>query len=211
MGSMRAPDLTEIVAAMIRANRKTMFGGWLPGRIETYDSTLCKASIQLLLLEPRTKENGDVVKEPIAIINEVPVVTMADHYGIRMELALQKGDYVTVFFSSRNVDRWLQRGGMIDPDDERDHDLNDAIAMPGIFDFAHVTKPTAKIKFTQTQVQIGGTAALALASELSALRSAFINHVHPVPGITAGTAATTSSVTATVPAAVSGTAVLKGG
>lgn len=211
MGSNRAPDLTEIVAAMIRSNRKTMFGGWLPGRIETFDSTKNKASIQLLLLEPRTKENGDVVKEPIAIINEVPVVTIADHYGIRMELALQPGDYVTVFFSSRSVDRWLQQGGMIDPDDERDHDLNDAIAMPGIFDFAHVTKPTAKIKFTATEVQIGGTSALALQTEVAAIRDALHNHFHLyIPPGSGGGAPIATTGNPSVPAPI-GTNVLKGG
>jgi hypothetical protein len=197
------PDLTDIVAAMIAANRKSMFGGWLPGRIETYDAAKCKASIQILLLEPRTMESGAVMNEPIAIINEVPVLTIADHHGIRMELALEKGDLVTVLFASRSVDRWLQRGGMIEPGDERDHDLNDAIAVPGLFTFNNVRKPTAKIKFTQTTVEIGGDSALVTRDE-------FLNHTHataatgtPSPPIIGGTAG--SAVT------FPGTSILKGG
>jgi hypothetical protein len=202
------PDFTDIVGAMIASNRKTMFGGWLPGRIETYDPTRNKASVQLLLLETNELEGGTEELKPIAIINDVPVVTIGDHYGVRIEVTLQKGDLVTVFFASRSVDRWLQRGGMIDPGDERDHDLNDALALPGLFSFNAVTKPTAKIKFTSSQVQIGGTSALALAAELNSLRSTFNSHVHGGVNTGGGTSAVpTSPVGSSYP----GTDVLKGG
>ena len=171
MGSNRSPDLTEIIEEMITSNRKSMFGGWLPGRIESFDSSKSKASIQILLLETVENESG-TVKRPVAVINEVPVLTFNDHHGLRVELDLQKGDTVMVCFAARDTDRWRQRGGMIDPANDRDHDLNDAVAIPMLFDFAHVKKPTAKIKFTQSAVEIGGTSALAKASDLTALKNA---------------------------------------
>lgn len=215
MGSNRAPDLTEIVEAMILANRRTMFGGWLPGKIVTYDASKCKASVQILLLQPKVKENGDVVKEPVAVINEVPVVTFTDHYGVRVELALQADDYVTVFFSSRNVDRWLQKGGMVDPDDDRDHDLNDAIAFPMLLDFAHVSKPTAKIQFTQSTVEIGGTNQLAEKSALDSLKAALVTAAaaQTTAGNAPGAAAITAIKTAldAIPGWPQCTTVLKGG
>jgi hypothetical protein len=205
MGSNRHPDLSEIIANALRASRKNMFGGWLPGRIESYDSTKNKAAIQLLILDEVAIEGGGTRKEPLPIINEVPVLTFADHYGIRVELTIQKGDYVTVMFAARSVDRWLQRGGMVDPGDDRDHDLNDAIAMPGLFDFAHVTKPTAKITFTATEVQAGGSSALALHDELVALRNWAVAHVHQDPA-----SGFTGVPTALAPTST-GTEVLKGG
>jgi hypothetical protein len=172
MGSNREPDFVEIVEMMISSSRRSMFGGWLPGRIATYDATKCKASIQILLLETKENEGAAPTKQPVAIINEVPVMTFSDHHGIRVELALQKGDTVMVCFAARSIDRWKQRGGMIDPGDDRDHDLNDAVAIPMLFDFAHVTKPTAKVKFTATEVQAGGTSALAKSDALSAITTA---------------------------------------
>ncbi len=176
----------------------------MPGRIETYDSAKCKASIQILIEDITTNEIGERIAKPLPIITDVPVQTLGDGFGMRIELPLAKGDYVTVLFASRSVDRWLAHGGLVDPGDERDHDLSDAVAIPGLFDFAHVKKPVAKIKFTSNQVQIGGTDALALLSELNSLRSTFNTHVHPAPG-------GTTSATGTTVSSFTGTNVLKGG
>lgn len=170
--SNRTPDLAEIIAERIAANRKTMFGGWLPARIEKINADKTKASIQLLLLEKKESEAGTESLEPVAIINDCQIVTFTDHSGIRIELDLRVGDTVMAMFAARSTDRWRQRGGMIDPGDERDHDLNDAVVMPMLFDFAHATKPTAKIKFTATEIQAGGSDALAKASALTKLRTA---------------------------------------
>jgi hypothetical protein len=57
----------------------------------------------------------------------------------------------------------------------------------------------------------GSAQALALKSDVSSLVTTFNAHVHPVPGVTVGGGATTSSVTGTLATAPTGTAVLKGG
>lgn len=205
-GSNRTPELPDIIRAMVGSARSNMFAGWMPARVESFDAAKMKASVQLLIEEPYTDETGSGFK-PVPVINEVPVMTLGDGSGIRIEVTLAKGDYVLVIFGARSVDEWLQQGGLVQPRDTRDHDVNDAICFPGLFDFSHVKKPNARIKFTNSQIQAGGSSALALVSELNALRLAFNAHVHT----SASPGNPTTVPTTLVGAAYSGTGVLKGG
>lgn len=43
------------------------------------------------------------------------------------------GDAGMAFFSERSLDKWGVAGGDVDPQDERTHDLNDAVFVPGLF------------------------------------------------------------------------------
>lgn len=220
--SDRYPTLATVLKRAIASERRTMFGGWMPGRIETYDPTKNKASVQLLLLEPFETESGEKRTEALPIITEVPVMTFGDGTGIRIDLPeLKRGDYVLVLFGARSVDRWVQIGGMVDPGDARDHDMNDAVCLPGLFDFGHVNKPAARITFTSSQVQAGGTSSLALLSELASLVSKMHTILSALKVYTAGiqgvadptdvfTTTFNGVVTTNDPTAPTGTTVLKG-
>lgn len=53
-----------------------------------------------------------------------------------MTFPVKKGDTVMIVMADRSLDRWLSQGGEVTPDDRRQHDLSDAIAVPGLVPFA---------------------------------------------------------------------------
>jgi len=103
----------------------------LPGQIVTYDFKKRKASIKPLI--KKRYLSGDV--EPLPIIYDVPVVFPGtDRIGFHFPL--KKGDRVLIVFSQRSLDKWLDSGKDVDPQDRRKFDLSDAVAIPGMYPFS---------------------------------------------------------------------------
>ena len=178
----------------MRSHTRAMFGGWLPGRVERYDADSCRASVQLLILEGYQDEDGERRTEPLPVITDVPV-QFPGAGAIRIKWPIAIGDFVTVFFASRAVGEWLEStGGLIDPVDDRDHDLSDALAVPGLLPFSRVSNAGAMIEFTSTEIRCGGTNRLVTKAEFDA-------HIHNDP---------TSGVTSAPTIAATGTAKLRG-
>jgi hypothetical protein len=102
----------------------------LPGRIEGYDASKNKAEVQPLI--QKKYDNDQLVTLPI--IANVPVVfPRTATAGIFLPVA--RGDLVLLVFCQNSLDKWLVQGGIVDPEDRRKHDLNDAIAIPGLYPF----------------------------------------------------------------------------
>lgn len=102
----------------------------LPGRIESYDYTVQKASIQPLL--NKVFSNGDIVQMPI--LNNVPVM-FPRAGGASLTFPVVKGDTVLLVFSERSLDNWKGTGGIVSPEDPRKFDLSDAVAIVGLYPF----------------------------------------------------------------------------
>lgn len=106
----------------------------LPGQIESYDASQCRASVQPLikkkLLHPQTQtQNGQILSMPI--INNVPVIfPTSKNSGITFHV--EPGDTVLLIFCERNIGNWLINGGEVEPADSRKFDLSDAVAVPGL-------------------------------------------------------------------------------
>jgi hypothetical protein len=180
----------------------------LPCTVESYDASKGKVSVQPGLRELQEGDDGTLVPLRPSPITNVPV-----HFpgagGFRITFPIQKGDTGYVIFSDRSLDRWLAgRGEEIDLDDERCHDITDAIAFePGIRPFgnpwtgAHADHLTIgkdgglQVFFQSTEISLGeANAAYAVAlaesvkAELDAIRAQFDTHTHtgglPGPGVT---------------------------
>lgn len=180
MSDSRTPQLEDVILGALRNNRQSMFGGWLPGRIESYDDAKQKANIELCIGEAFDDDGTPAVRKYPALV-DVPVV-FSGSGGRRIKFPVAVGDSVLVIFAARSVDRWLARGGRnVDPGDQRDHDLSDAVAIPGLMDFAHVDDASTMIDITASEIRLGAgaTSAVALKSDLDALKSA-INSWTPV-------------------------------
>jgi hypothetical protein len=122
-------------------------------------------------MDPVVDETGQRTAEPLPIVVDVPVLMPAAG-GIRIRLPIQVGDAVLLVFASSSLDRWLLHGGVTDPGDDRRHDLSDAVALPGLFDFAHVKDAAVQIEFTDDgRILVGGSQPLALLSDLAFLAS----------------------------------------
>jgi hypothetical protein len=189
----------------------------LPGKVVRYDAALQQADVQPLIKDWFLDEGEERVVEDLPVVPNVPVV-FPGAGGFRVTFPVAVGDTVALLFSCSSLDRWLdQGGGPVDPGIYHRHALMDAVAIPGLRDFAHplgsapidrmtIGKDTTpRIDITGTQIQAGGTAALALLAELASAISTYNSHTHndPVSGVTGAPNQPASAAT--------GTTVLKGG
>lgn len=123
------PTLTDTLRTAIESYLITLNTA-IPGKIVSYDPSLQSATVQPLF--KRTFTSGSVVDLPQ--ITNVPVQfprTASSH----IHLPLSGGDPCLLIFAQRSLDPWKQSGGCVDPDDDRRHDLSDAIAIPGVSAF----------------------------------------------------------------------------
>lgn len=94
-----------------------------------------QVSVQPLLQSRYTDQT--VVNLPV-IQNVAVSMPMGQNYAIRLPIAV--GDTGFLIFSDRSLDAWLHSGGgIIDPQDSRQHFLQDAIFVPGLTTFPNQT------------------------------------------------------------------------
>lgn len=205
MSETRNPTLQEILfRAISRAQRGIRQA--LPARVESYDAAARKVTVQPLLLESYEASDGTRTAEALPMITNVPVVFPGSG-GARMVFPVSRGDTVLLLFSSASLDRWLVRGGQLDPGDDRNHDLNDCVALLGLQSFAEVSDADPMIEFTSGgQIHVGGSDALATKADIDALRSHIASHVHT--GVTTGGGS--SGPPLTPPPSAIGTLITKG-
>lgn len=129
--------LSVIVNRLIEARLKDTHVSY-PATVESYDRVLQRCSASPDIGRGVTVETGKRVVEFMPIVNDIPIAWSG---GITWELA--KGDTVMLVIASRCIDRWLVRGGKVDPVFDRHHDKNDAWAVPGVSDFAHALPAVA--------------------------------------------------------------------
>lgn len=120
----------------------------LPGKVVKYDSATQKADVQPLIKERYTDEAGAVQARELPVIPSVPV-DFPGGGGYRMTVPLLPGDTGLIVFCEASLDKWLVSGGTVDPDDDRRHDLTDAVFRPGPRDFGHpwASAPTDRATF----------------------------------------------------------------
>ncbi len=147
----------------------------MPGRVESYDATTQLCSVQPLIKRKYTDDLGDHV-EQLPVLPDVPVIFVGSGpFSITWGLA--KGDTVWLEFGAQSLERWLQRGGIVEP--MHAAGLHDAVAIPGLrskaeaVDGAPSRASGTMVIDAPTEVQIGGTEPLVTRAE-------FLAHGHPV-------------------------------
>ncbi len=109
----------------------------MPARVERVD--LGKGLVDAKpLVKDRVEIPGKAGTQVISIpvVTNVPVIWPGAG-GMRVTFPIVPGDTVLLVFSDRSLDLWLAQGGEVDPLDPRRHALSDAVAIPGLRDFAH--------------------------------------------------------------------------
>jgi len=100
----------------------------LPGRIHKYDPDTHIASIQPLI---KRRFYGASQATLLPIVNKVPVLHPRTGNAL-IRLPVARGDIVTVVFSDRSMEAWLQGDGTeAEALDTRQHHLSDAYAILG--------------------------------------------------------------------------------
>ena len=111
------------------------------GTIKTFDSTTltCTVSInyqKVLKQSSYTAPNPTAYIDPIInypILVRVPIVVMGGG-GSYTTYPISPGDNCLVLFCDRDIDLWLELGGVNNPPNtERMHDLSDAVAIVGLY------------------------------------------------------------------------------
>jgi len=133
--AVQTPDLTQTLLAFVRAGAADAWIA-LPGRIESFDADKQRATVKPLVKKARTDEGGNRIADSLPIITGVPVV-FAGGGGFRETFPVAAGDTCELRWHSASLDRWLARGGEVDPEDDRRQHLSDAVAYVGLRDFAH--------------------------------------------------------------------------
>lgn len=124
------PNLAELLSGHVSRSLAELHTA-MPGRVERYDSTTQTADVKPLVKRKVADEAGTESLESLPVVPSVPVVFPgAGDYGITFPIA--RGDTVLLVVASASLDRWLARGGEVDPADERAHALSDAVAIPGL-------------------------------------------------------------------------------
>lgn len=107
----------------------------IPGKIESYDPTLKKASVKPLV---KFKVNNELLSYPV--IDNVPVIFPTTQ-NFRFVYPLNNGDGCIIFFSEQSLENWLSSSGEeVEPGDNRRYSVSDAFCVPGLFPFGNVGK-----------------------------------------------------------------------
>jgi hypothetical protein len=128
---MTTPNLTEVITAGIERMLSNVHTA-MPGIVESYDSGKNTAAVKPAL-KRKYVDDGTAVELPI--ISVVPVL-FPRTANAHLALPVAKGDYVLLVFSERGIARWLDKGGVVDPEEPVMFALNDAVAIPGIYPLA---------------------------------------------------------------------------
>lgn len=204
MSDDSTPSLASVLRGAIEAHMSDVHTA-MPGRVETFDPATQKATVQPLVRRPYLDEDGERIPERLPVVAGVPVMFPGSG-GFSLTWPVAVGDVGLLVFASCSLDRWLARGGEVDPADERRHTLSDAVFIPGLRPFSApgpATHATAMVITAPGEIHVGGTSALALLSELVALR----DHVASLPVGGTGSAVLVGPA---LPATPTGTTKLKG-
>jgi hypothetical protein len=209
------PTLFEAIVSAIERRLLRLMGP-MPGRVLSYDETKQKVSVQPLIYRGYIDEEGTRKAEKLPVITDVPV-QFPGAGSYRMTWPITVGDTVLLVFTDSSMDRWLVRGGEVDPEDDRHHSISDAVAFPGLHDYAHVptTAPTDAMVLHAELLRLGGPSATdpvvrksdldLVVAKLNAHIGVYNAHIHA-----AGTPNTSTPVaTDTTMSAPAGSAVTK--
>lgn len=104
----------------------------MPGIVDAYDADTQTATIQGAVqpqqLDPATGKWKSVT---LPLFGKVPVV-WAGGGGYALTFPLAKGDEGLVVFGKNCIDAWWQQGGIQPQIEVRQHDLSDAMFIPGL-------------------------------------------------------------------------------
>jgi len=136
------PTLSDLILEAIKKESLDLRVS-MPGRVETYDRSIQKATIQPLLSVSYKACPGTDYDLPV--ITEVPVQWPSANNGTAyMHLPLKSGDLGMIMFSDRALDNYLaavpDNNDKIQPkrpSKARYHDLTDGWFIPGILPFSN--------------------------------------------------------------------------
>lgn len=167
----------EVLRRILESDRLDLHTA-LPGRVRSYDSDTQTADIELGVRRviPVGDEDEEDRVEDYPILPSVPVVFPRGG-GYFLHFPLEAGDGVLVIFAESDLNRWRETGDVSDPGVATRHGLSGAVALAGLhwrgdanaaansnLRIGRETGP--RIEITGSEIQAGGTVALAEAPDV---------------------------------------------
>lgn len=204
-------EIYKALSLILRVHKQQIHTA-IPGRIVSFDEELQRAEVEVAIQQWARVEggpDGGFEKWPAPLLPSVPVLFPRGG-GAFITWPIRKGDYCLVIFQERSIDQWCQKGGtQVDPIWRWEHDLSDAVCIPGFYPYPEALKDldtetialgfengSARLRVKEDVVEVGGNADyVALAgkvdSALKQLKNAILN---AVPGSQDGGAALQKSI-----------------
>lgn len=190
-----SPTLADVILAAMDSRLATVFTA-LPGYVVDYDPSDQSVAVQPAVKQPYQDETGSRIIETLPVLPRIPAIFLGGG-DYRTIYPLELGDPCLVLFTSCALDRWLTSGdSVVDPVDERRHDINDAVALVGLRRFVvgpggpRVSAPTdhmsvgadsgASVEIYPDEVRVGGddaTQAVVVQSALDTLYNAITSAI----------------------------------
>lgn len=161
-----APSFLDLQAAMMRATLSGLHT-CMPGEVIRVHGAATPHRGQFIDVQPSLRRQvydatDELIDEALPVIPMVPVAHLQGG-GFYVAVPLQVGDFVTLVFAERSLDRWLEvarkgAGATVTPGDVGMHPLDGAIALP--------TGPAPRTALlpgvSDTELVIGGPAGVML-------------------------------------------------
>lgn len=135
----RTPGLDEVISLAMDRRLEEVYTA-IPARVTAYDPVTQQCHAQPSIKLAYENEEGTRTVEDPPVVTNVPVMWPRGG-GFRLTFPLAAGDDVLLVFSMRSIDLWQERGGCLDPQDDRRFHISDAIAVPGM-GFKRSLQPT---------------------------------------------------------------------
>lgn len=121
------PDLIDVLNTL-KGNIFENLNCHKIGIIQKFNSTNQTAEIQLIdkIIAP----DGTIVTRSLLV--DCPIIILKGG-NARMTFPIKKDDCCLVLFNDNDIDNWFEAGGINELNTSRKHDLNDAIAIVGLF------------------------------------------------------------------------------
>lgn len=202
--SAQNPDLFEVLSTAVAAGLAQVWVS-LPGRIESYDAARQRAIVQPLIKRRRIDEDLGAVRELLPAVVEAPVVFLGGG-GYHTTYPVRAGDTCEIRWQSASLDRWLARGDVVDPEDDRRHHLADAVVYVGLRHDPLASAPTDRARFgrdggvalevTSSEVLVGGGSGHQSTLNADAFFTAFDTLINAIGSATGTGVAVTAALNA---------------
>lgn len=185
----------DLLRAVLEGALRGVFVG-LPGTVTAYDPSTSRATVQpgTKRLKAPTAPGQAPTYETLPPRPSVPVLWLGGG-GYGAHAPLHEGDQVLLVCCDYDPNSFLRTGQVVAPDDPREHDLANAVAIAGFGAPAHAESnamtlghPDAPVRLTAQRMEVDGNSqSVALAAKIDAIAQAVA--VIPTAASTAASAA----------------------
>ncbi len=124
-------DIKKLIRVMIDAYAADIHTH-MPAQVISYDATANTVSVQPCIKRVRTDDPNNLTTAALPVLEDVPVKQFGSGDFV-LTVPPSVDSYGLLHVNERELEQWLDRGGVVDPATVRKFDLSDAIFDPGMY------------------------------------------------------------------------------